>query len=214
MMHLMTRQLDLILKDGGAEYESEVVIPIVSHYLDEKGKSWLSEVFSDLGGVGSIPFFEKIKVDFKINRHLVLWDTEVHFNRYRLTSLRSDLYSEFNFSFVDSYKRLCRTYEKDAVKAGLQLRVWNGPPIANKLFGEGNEPGDFSGNGAPGWKLQAYNDSQIDLLTRIHGYKLVRLCPYETLMTGGSLKRLDQLLINPKEEQREMIFNWLMRKIQ
>jgi hypothetical protein len=32
-------------------------------------------------------------------------------------------------------------------------------------------------------------------------------------MTGGSLKRLDQLLINPKEEQRSMLFAWLMRKI-
>ncbi|TFV97818.1 hypothetical protein E4S40_04040 [Algoriphagus kandeliae] len=214
MMHLMTRQLELILKDGGAEYESEVDLPIMPHYLDEKGKSWLAEIFSDLGGEGSIPLFEKIKLDFKINRHLILWDTEVHFNRYRLTTLRSDLYSENNFSFVDAYKRLCRTYEKEAIKAGLQMRIWNGPPIANRLFGNSNEPGDFSGNGASGWKLQAYNDSQIDFLTRIHGYKLIRLCPFETLMTGGSLKRLDQILINPKEEQREMIFNWLMRKIQ
>ncbi|NVJ86102.1 MAG: hypothetical protein HWE15_07335 [Algoriphagus sp.] len=214
MMHLMTRQLDLILKDGGAGYEAEFELPVVSHYLDEKGKSFLTEIFSDLGGEGSIPLFEKIKLDFRINRQLILWDTEVHFNRYRLASLRSELYSEFNFSFVDSYKRLCRTYEKDAIKAGLQVRVWNGPPFAERLFGKANEPGDFSGNGAAGWKLQAYNDSQIDLLTRIHGYKIIRLCPYETLMIGGSLKRLDQVLINPKEEQREMIFNWLMRKIQ
>jgi hypothetical protein len=53
----------------------------------------------------------------------------------------------------------------------------------------------------------------VDLLTRIHGYKLIRLSPYETIMTGGSLKRLDQLLINPKEEQRSMLFAWLMRKL-
>jgi hypothetical protein len=61
--------------------------------------------------------------------------------------------------------------------------------------------------------LLAYNDVQYDLQTKIHGYKLIRLTPYETIMTGGSLKRLDQLLINPKEEQRKVIFNWLLRKI-
>jgi hypothetical protein len=66
--------------------------------------------------------------------------------------------------------------------------------------------------GATGWKLSAYNHLQVDLLTRIHGYKLIRLSPYETIMTGGSLKRLDQLLINPKEEQRSMLYGWLMRK--
>jgi len=213
MSQLMTRQLDLILKEGGADYEWEVSIPVESNYLDKKGKTWLEEIFEDLGGKGNLPLLEKMKFDFKLNRFLILWDTEVHFNRYRLTSLRSELYSEMSFFFDQAYKRLCRSQEKEAVKAGLQARIWEGPPIAQRLFGPSGEPGDFSGNGSTGWKLQAYNDAQIDLLTRHHGYKLIRLCPFETLMTGGSLKRLDQLLINPKDEQKEMIFNWLIRKM-
>lgn len=209
----MTRQLDLILKEGGAQHDWQFDLEVVPNYLDEKGKTWLKEILSDLGGNGSFPLLEKLKFDFKIGRQLILWDDELQFNRYRLATFRSDLYSDMSFPFAEGYKRLCRTYEKEALKAGMPQRIWAGPPVASHLFGAASEPGDFSGNGASGWKLLAYNSAQTDLQTRIHGYKLIRLCPYETIMTGGSLKRLDQLLVNPKEEQRAMIYNWLMRKL-
>lgn len=214
MDNLMTRQLDLILREGEVDFERDFELEIVSKYLDRKGQNWLAEIYEDLGGVGNIPLLEKLKFDFKIGRDLFVYDDELHFNRYRLITLRSDLYTELNFSFSDMQKRLCRTYEKDCLKVGLQLRIWNGAPIAKHCFGEASEPGDFSGNGAIGWKLTAYNDAQFDLQTRIHGYKLFRITPFETLMTGGSLKRLDQLLINPKEEQRAMLLNWFKRKYQ
>ena len=213
MEHLMTRQLDLILKEGGATYEWQVDFEVQPRYLDARCKSWLSTVLEDLGGKGSFPLFEKVPVDFKFGRTLILWDEELVFNRYRGITFRSDLYEEFQFTFLEGHKRLCRTYEKEALKVGMQQRIWEGPPLATRVFGQPSEPGDFHGVGATGWKLLAYNHLQVDLLTRIHGYKLIRLSPYETIMTGGSLKRLDQLLINPKEEQRSMLFAWLVRKL-
>jgi hypothetical protein len=213
MEHLMTRQLDLILKEGGATYDWQVDFEVQPRYLDARCKSWLSTVLEDLGGKGSFPLFEKVPVDFKFGRTLILWDEELVFNRYRGITFRSELYEEFQFSFLEGHKRLCRTYEKEALKTGMQQRIWEGPPLATRVFGQPSEPGDFHGVGATGWKLLAYNHLQVDLLTRIHGYKLIRLSPYETIMTGGSLKRLDQLLINPKEEQRSMLFAWLMRKL-
>jgi hypothetical protein len=213
MEHLMTRQLDLILKEGGATYDWQVDFEVQPRYLDARCKSWLSTVLEDLGGKGSFPLFEKVPVDFKFGRTLILWDEELVFNRYRGITFRSDLYEEFQFTFLEGHKRLCRTYEKEALKVGMQQRIWEGPPLATRVFGQPSEPGDFHGVGATGWKLLAYNHLQVDLLTRIHGYKLIRLSPYETIMTGGSLKRLDQLLINPKEEQRSMLFAWLMRKL-
>lgn len=213
MDHLMTRQLDLILREGGAEYDWQVELELNPKFLDGKGKAWLKEIFDDLGGQGNYPLLEKLKLDFKIGRHLIVWDDELHFHRYRLATFRSEMYSEWTFPFSEGHKRLCRTYEKECLKAGMQTRVWSGPPIAKSVFGEASESGDFSANGAIGWKLTGYNDAQYDLQTRLHGYKLIRLSPYETIMTGGSLKRLDQLLVNPKEEQRAMLFNWLMRKV-
>ena len=213
MEHLMTRQLDRILKEGGAEYDWQTELDVNPKFLDLKGKAWLKETIDELGGKGTLPLLEKLKFDFKLGRTLIIWDDELHFNRYRLTTFRSELYSEWTFSFAEGHKRLCRTYEKECLKGGLQHRIWIGPPVAKSIFGEASESGDLTGNGAIGWKLLAYNDVQYDLQTRIHGYKLIRLSPYETLMTGGSLKRLDQLLVNPNEEQRVMLYNWLKRKI-
>ncbi len=212
MDNLMTRQLDLILKEGEVEYEPEFDLEINPKFLDRKGKAWLAEIYLNLGGDGILPLLEKLKFDFKINRNLFVYDDELHFNRYRLLTFRSDLYSEFNFPFVEGLKRVCRTFEKECLKAGMQERIWKGLPFAKHCFGKASEPGDFTLNGSPGWKLTAYNDAQMDLQSRIHGYKIFRIYPYETLMTGGSLKRLDQLLINPKEEQRAVILKWLLRK--
>lgn len=213
MEQLMTRQLDAILREGGADYSWQEEFPIKQTYLDSKGKGWLTTVLAELGGTGPLPLFEKLTFDFKLGRQLLVWDEELQFNRYRGLTLRSDLYEELQFPFVEGHKRLCRTYEKEALKMGMPQKIWEGPPLAKRIFGGSSDPGDFHGNGSAGWKLLAYNDLQIDLQTRIHGFKLLRLSPYETLMTGGSLKRLDQLLINPKEEQRAMIYAWLMRKL-
>ena len=213
MEHLMTRQLDLILKEGGASYDWKIDFEVQPQYLDARGKGWLAHGLEELGGKGSFPLFEKIQLDFKIGRTLILWDDELVFNRYRGITFRSEMYEEFQFAFLEGHKRLCRTYEKEALKAGMQQRIWEGPPLATRIFGQPSEPGGFHGVGASGWKLLAYNHLQVDLLCRIHGYKLIRLSPYETIMTAGSLKRLDQLLINPKEEQRSMLYGWLMRKL-
>ena len=209
----MTRQLDLILKEGGASYDWKTEFEVQPQYLDARVKGWLSHGLEELGGKGSFPLFEKIQIDFKIGRTLILWDDELVFNRYRGITFRSEMYEEFQFPFLEGHKRLCRSYEKEALKAGMQQRIWEGPPLATRIFGQPSEPGDFHGVGAIGWKLLAYNHLQVDLLSRIHGYKLIRLSPYETIMTAGSLKRLDQLLINPKEEQRSMLYGWLMRKL-
>jgi hypothetical protein len=213
MEHLMTRQLDLILKEGGASYDWKVDFEVQPQYLDSRSKGWLAGVMYELGGKGSFPLFDKVPVNFKIGRTIILWDEELAFNRYRGITFKSEMYEEFQFTFSEGHKRLCRTYEKEALKVGTQQRMWEGSPLATRIFGKPSEPGDFHGVGATGWKLLAYNHMQVDLLSRIHGYKLIRLSPYETIMTGGSLKRLDQLLINPKEEQRSMLFGWLMRKL-
>ena len=60
----MTRQLDLILKEGGATYDWQVDFEVQSRYLDARCKFWLSTVLEDLGGKGSFPLFEKVPVDF------------------------------------------------------------------------------------------------------------------------------------------------------
>lgn len=189
-------------------------IKVNKKYLDGKGEELINQVFSSLGGKGHPILLETLKFDFRINRFLFLYDDEVNFNRYRLSTLKTDIYEVFSYQWVDSHKRLCRTYERECLKTGLLERIWFGPPLASKVFGKGETPGELTGSGSPGWKLNAYNDAQYDLISRLHGFKLIRISGYENIMTGGSLKKINDLLLNPKEENQKAIANWLLRKLE
>jgi hypothetical protein len=214
MHQIKVQHLLSILQALDLPIDIEFNLEVNPSFLKGKGETLLKSVFEELDGKGNIPVLEHLKFDFKINRYLFIYDDAVHFNRYRLLTLKSELYSVFSFPWVDSYKRLCRTFEKECIKAGLQDRIWSGPPIASRIYGKSEEPGDLSGNGSSGWKLNAYNDVQYDLISRLHGYKLIRIPEYENLMIGGSLKKIDDLLLNPKEENQKAIRNWVSRKVQ
>jgi hypothetical protein len=213
MHQIKVQHLIDILRLSELPVETDFHLEVNPSYLNGKGETLLKAVFEDLHGKGRMPILEHLKIDFKINRFLFVYDDPVHFNRYRLSTLKSELYSAFTFPWADSYKRLCRNFERECLKAGLQERIWNGPPIASKVFGKSEEYGDLSGNGSAGWKLNAYNDVQYDLITRLHGFKLMRIPVYENLMTGGSLKKIDDLLLNPKEENQKILVNWISRKL-
>ncbi|WP_373496830.1 hypothetical protein [Aquiflexum sp.] len=214
MHQIKVQHLLDILHQSDLPLDVDFHLAVNSDYLKGKGETFLNTVFESLEGKGQKPVLEHLKFDFKINRYLFVYDDAVHFNRYRISTLKTDLYSTFSFPWTDSYKRLCRTFEKECIKAGLQDRIWKGPPIASKIFGKSEEPGDLSGNGSSGWKLNAYNDAQYDLVSRLHGYKLIRIPEYENIMIGGSLKKIDDLLLNPKEEYQKAILNWISRKVQ
>jgi hypothetical protein len=214
MHQLKVENLLEVLKEAELELDYQFRLEVNAHYIREKERQLLREVLEGLGGTGSIPTLESLKFDFKIGRQVFVYDDEAHFNRYRTNTFKSDIYTLFSFPWVDTYKRLCRSHEKDCLKIGMQGRLWDGPPIAAKIFGKSEDPGDLSGNGSAGWKLNAYNDVQYDLVSRLHGFKLVRIPVYENIMIGGSLKKIDDLLLNPKEEYRPGIRNWFMRKVQ
>lgn len=213
MHQIKVNKLTEIIQATEVPLEIDFLLQVNKGFLKGKGENLLIEVFRELGGIGTPPILEKLKFDFKINRTLFLYDGEVHFNRYRLISIKSAIYDHFSYPWRDAYLRLCRNFEKECLKVGLQDRIWNGPPIAPKVFGKSEVFGDLSGNGSPGWKLNAYNDAQHDLLSRLHGYKLIRIPMYENLMIGGSLRKIDDLLIRPSEQTEQGIKNWFLRKL-
>lgn len=202
-----------VLHAGELSFEEGFVLPFEKKLVDKKAEQLFVEAYQTLGGMGEPVYLPQLKFDFKIDRFLFLYDGESHFNRYRLQTFSTAIYKTFTFTWVDSYKRLCRTYERDCLKVGMQERIWEGPPVARRCFGNPEEAGDLTGNGATGWKLNAYNDAQYDLWSRLSGYKIVRLPMYENLMVAGSLKSIGQLLISPKEDTQAAIVNWIKRKL-
>jgi hypothetical protein len=211
--HIKVQSLLNALDACDIKYEPDFSLDVSQNLLDKKSMGWLRSCYEGLGGRNSAICLPRLRMDFAIDRHLFLVDDAVHFNRYRLLTLKNDLYQVFTFPWAVSYERLCRQQERACLQAGLQERIWNGPPLASKCFGKSEEFGDLSGNGAAGWKLNAYNDMQYDLISRLHGFKLVRIPVYETIMTGGSLKKLDQLLLNPGSATLELLGKWLSRKL-
>jgi hypothetical protein len=201
------------LLEANLDVEEGFSLPVDQKLLDETGVGLLVEIFEALGGMGKPVKLHKLRFDIRINRHLLLYDDAEHFNRYRALTLRGSLYETFTYPWHVMYQRLCRQLEKSCLQVGMQERIWNGPPIAIRCFGPSEEAGDLSGNGASGWKLNAYNDAQYDLLSRLHGYKLIRIPTHETLMVGGSLKKIEQLLLNPDEDTRAILAKWLKRKL-
>ncbi len=213
MHSLKIFHLNGILDASDLQVEADFSLDVNHSFLKGKGEALIKEVFEILGGSGKFPLLDNLRFDFKINRYVFIYDDAVHFNRYRLSTLKTSIYETFTFPWADSYKRLCRNYERDCLKVGLQERIWQGPPIAGRIFGKSEAAGDLSGNGASGWKLNAYNDAQYDLVSRLHGYKLIRIPMYENLMIGGSLKKIDELLLNPSDTSGQAIVAWLNRKM-
>jgi len=214
MRRLKVESLLAVLDADELVFEETFHLQVNKNMLDEKAKSLLAEVLEILGGTGDPAYLTSLKFDFKIEDYVFLYDTESHFNRYRLSTFKGEMYRLFNFPWTDAYRRLCRTFERDCLKSGMQERIWEGSALARRCFGEAGEGGDFSENGAPGWKLNAYNDAQYDLVSRLAGYKIIRIPMYENLMLSGSLKRIDQLLVRPGDEAQKAIVNWLKRKMQ
>lgn len=196
------------------DFELDYNVPVKHRLLEGKGRELLHEAYNELCGKGEIPTLRSLKIPVKVGKHLLLYDDPNHFNRYRLSTLKTSLYQVFNFSWHAGYLRMCRSHERECLLSGLQDRVWNGPPIASSCFGHAEEAGDLSGNGAPGWKLNAYNDLQYDLISRLHGYRLLRIPAYENLMIGGQLQRIDKLLLQPNPDLLKSIGSWLIRKME
>ncbi|SHM70590.1 hypothetical protein SAMN04488057_10330 [Cyclobacterium lianum] len=193
--------------------ETDFNLPVNNRLLEGKGKDLLREGFSELQGSGPFPTLRSLKIPVKVGRNLLLYDDTKHFNRYRLCTLKTSVYQVFSFSWHAAYLRMCRTHERECLLSGLQDRVWQGPPMASNCFGTAEEAGDLSGNGSPGWKLNAYNDLQYDLISRLHGFRLLRIPAYENLMISGQLQRIDKLLLNPNADLLQSIGNWLVRKM-
>src|SRR5690606_24477618 len=88
------------------DFEEDYILQVNQKLLDQKAVNLLRENYQILGGAGEPIYLPQLKFDFKIDRFLFLYDSEHHFNRYRLGSFKTGIYQLFTFSWLDSYKRL------------------------------------------------------------------------------------------------------------
>jgi len=180
--------------------------------LQQVGSEFPFDVYKSLGGEKDWRGLKPYSADFLVGEKLLSVDGASHFNRYRLSTLRSEFYSSFKGFKKGDYQRYCRNFEKECIKAAANEKDWTNN-LAEAHFGRAVEPGDFYGNGSPGWKMRAFRHFLTDHLTWLEGKTFIRISIYDTLMIDSKLIRLDKLLMTTKELYDEYLTKYLFRRL-
>lgn len=181
--------------------------------IKKAGKEkFAKEVYQELGGIQeNFPAQDKIRTFIEPNIMLLI-DEDLHFNRYRSLTLKSEIYRSLPDFPLENYRRYCRSYEKECIKAGLKAGTWSNKE-SDYYFGPSSSPGDFFRNGSGGWKLNAFKDYLEDLYWPSAGYKLLRFAVYDHIMADGKLVRIDSILERPAHPLQQHLLKFLERRI-
>jgi hypothetical protein len=171
------------------------------------------EVFTSLGGLASELPFRQAEWDLEFEHFVIKLDEEKSFNRYRATTLRSVFYINYTSFNTENYKRYCRQFESECLKAGRARNLW-ADTESEMFFGRSEEPGDLAIKGSSKWKLRAFHEYLEDLQAKILNIKLIRVCIYDNLMVNNKLIKLDQFLTSRNPINEKYILNYLLRRIQ
>ena len=170
------------------------------------------EVFEDLDGQGDeLPLID-YRFDFELFGKAIILDDDIHFNRYRTFTMRSSIYDMLPEFPRDNYRRYCRTYETQCLKSASNGAMWS-TPFAEKYFGKSNDNGDLGLTGSSVWKYRAYIDFIVDMSAMIFDYKIYRISIYDTLMIGGQIKTLKDLLSSRNPENKKYLASFFKKKI-
>lgn len=180
---------------NAAEYNDEI-LEIFNKALEGKSLSY--------------PF----KINFPIvhDKFVIVLDEEISFNRYRRKTLKSTIYNKQTMVNTGQYQRYCRTYEQNCLKVGLQQEIWSNER-SELLFGKPSAPGDFFANGAPGWKLIAFQNFLQDVYALNNRWNYHRISIYDNLLVEGKLQSLGKLLQTGQENYHKTIFNNLNARL-
>ena len=205
--------LKQLLVEEGLVHLDDSLEKLTSKRLDDSPfKKAAKEIYEELGGIGA----ELPPIDYSFDIELmdkgVIIDGDIHFNKYRIFTFRSDLYDMIDGFPLQNYRRFCRTYEKECLKAASYGSMWSSNH-AKKFFGESNDAGDLGLNGSNEWKLRAYQDFIVDLSSMIFDYKIFRISIYDNVLIGGKLIPLKELLMSRKKENEKYIISFFRKKI-
>lgn len=199
--------------EGVAVYPTRPETISAAIFRKRKEAPLLEEVYAALGGKDNC-----WKLKFSLPEGMeteevrLTLDGPLQFNRYRAESLQSGLYENPEPVWLNSYRRLCRSAERECLKAGSRQGVWTNRE-AEKHFGPAQEAGDFFGGGAPGWKLNAILDFLSDMYLLGGRQKHMRVSLFDRLMIQGQLVALQQLLLSRSETNLPYLLKFFHRQL-
>lgn len=172
----------------------------------------IENCYKSLGGLKSnYPLFH-FKYEIVITKSIILLYDQLHFNRYRNITLQSSLYSKIPGYPKSNLQRYCRMHEKECLKSGMRSGLWTSGE-AEDHFGQASASGDFFGNGAPGWKLQAFKDYLRDFSAFASGYKIIPVAVHDHLMVEGKLIKISSILTSRHSNHEEFLLRHIKRRM-
>lgn len=148
-----------------------------------------------------------LPLDIEVNGVVIALDDEPQFNRYRLQTLQSPVYSLPLIYDLSRYKKYCQdeliSGHGDMPSAGTAGKKLQDRASLQKVAGPQE---DF-------YKLQAVNDFMQDLLPLVHYVPLLRLSVYDQIMTPSGSKSLHALLIEDNRRNFELLADYFIRQL-
>lgn len=141
-----------------------------SVYYDE-----IVNVYHRLGGILTTIPARVGEYDIDTPNFIIELDEENHFNRYRLSTLQSDVYNDNYNLDVELYKGYCKSYENKCCTYG----QYASSDSTNKQFGKSVVDGDLKDVNRTRWKQRAFYDYIKDITSLVIGVPIIRISIYE-----------------------------------
>lgn len=122
-------------------------------------------------------------------------DEAQHFNRYRLRTLESSVYSKLSKFPLAAYRSYCVRRETQCLAAAKHGGYWSNPSSI-KQFGRASSKGDLTPPGSPRWKQRAFYDFLKDLSPIICDTRLSRISIWDEVPSMESNVLVNQVLLS------------------
>ncbi len=141
-----------------------------SAYYDE-----IINIYKRLGGILDDAPTRVGAYDIDTPNFIIEFDEENHFNRYRLSTLNSTIYTNNRNVNIENYKKFCKNYEHNCLTYGKYAHNSS----TDKQFGNSVIDLDLLDQNRTRWKQRAFYDFIKDVTSIIIGVPIIRISIYE-----------------------------------
>ena len=133
--------------------------------------------------------------DLRVGAVAIELDEERHFNRYRLNTLTSSVYSRLPKLPLSAYRSYCAQREAQCLAAAKHGGYWSNASCIRQ-FGPKSSEGDLTPPGSPRWKQRAFYDFLKDLSPIICDTWLARISIWDDVPVNGVNVPVNQVLLS------------------
>jgi len=137
--------------------------------------------------------------DLRVGAVVIELDEAQHFNRYRLQTLESSVYSKLANFPMSAYRSFCVGREAQCLATAKHRGYWSNPSCIRQ-FGPKSPEGDLTPPGSPRWKQRAFYDFLKDLSPIMCDIKLARISIWDEVPANGVNVPVNQVLRSRSSE--------------